>query len=104
MVSRLSGDAQRAALKIFPLRALKIMSQFGYDLAVAYRIYPKMSASRPPIFAEDKFKLAELCFRSFKGSLGNLKVKLWVLLNHCPPEYEKMFTQSWPAEDLVLVR
>jgi len=31
-------------------------------------------------------------------------VKLWVLLNHCPPEYEKMFTQSWPAEDLVLVR
>ncbi len=80
------------------------MSQFSYDLAVAYRIFPKVSASRPPIFAEDKFKLAELCFRSFKGSLGNLKVKLWVLLNNCPPEYEEMFQRWWPAEDLVLVR
>jgi len=80
------------------------MSQFGYDLAVAYRIYPKASASRPPIFAEDKFKLAELCFKSFKNSLGNLKVKLWVLLNNCPPEYEVLFKTLWPAEDLVLVR
>ena len=80
------------------------MSQFRYDLAVAYRIYPKPSASRPPIFAEDKFKLAELCFKSFKNSLGSLKVKLWVLLNNCPPEYEAMFKRLWPAEDLVLVR
>jgi hypothetical protein len=80
------------------------MSQFSYDLVVAYRIYPKPSASRPPIFADDKFKLAELCFKSFKASLGNLRVKLWVLLNNCPPEYEAMFKSLWPAEDLVLVR
>ena len=80
------------------------MSQFGYDLAVAYRIYPKASASHPPIFAEDKFKLAELCFKSFKASLGNLRVKLWVLLNNCPPEYEALFKTLWPADDLVLVR
>jgi hypothetical protein len=80
------------------------MSQFSYDLAVAYRIYPKASASRPPIFAEDKFKLAELCLKSFKKSLGALRVKLWVLLNNCPPEYEDIFTKYWPAEDLVLVR
>jgi hypothetical protein len=80
------------------------MSQFSYDLAVAYRIYPKMSAARPPVFAEDKFKLAELCVKSFKDSLGGLRVKLWVLLNNCPPEYETLFTQLWPAENLVLVR
>ncbi len=80
------------------------MSQFSYDLAVAYRINPKMSASRPPVFAEDKFKLAGLCLKSFKNSLGGLRVKLWALLNNCPPEYEAMFTQLWPADDLVLVR
>jgi hypothetical protein len=80
------------------------MSQFSYDLAVAYRIYPKVSANPPPVYADDKFKLAELCLKSFKASLGNLHVKVWALLNNCPPEYETLFTQLWPAEDLVLVR
>jgi len=80
------------------------MNQFSYDLAIAYRVYPKMSAHPPPIFAEDKFKLAELCAKSFKQSLGGLRVKLWVLLNNCPPEYENLFTQLWPAADLTLVR
>ena len=80
------------------------MSQFAYDVAVAYRIYPKVSANRPPIFAEDKYKLAELCFRSFKDSLAGLRVKLWVLLNNCPPVYETIFTRGWASEDLVLVR
>jgi hypothetical protein len=84
-----------------------IMSQFGYDVAVAYRIYPKVSAScgnRPPVFSKDKLKLAELCVNSFKNSLGGVRIKLWVLLDNCPPVYETMFTQLWPAEDLVLVR
>jgi len=80
------------------------MSQFSYDLAVAYRINPKMSAHPPPIFAEDKFKLAELCLKSFKNSLGGLRVKVWALLNNCPPEYEAMFKKLWLAEDLALVR
>jgi hypothetical protein len=80
------------------------MSQFRYDLAVAYRIYPKMSATPPPVFADDKFKLAELCLKSFKESVAGLRVKLWVLLNDCPPAYEKLLTDLWPAEDLVLVR
>jgi hypothetical protein len=80
------------------------MNQFAYDVAVAYRIYPKMSINRPPIFPEDKFKLAELCLHSFKNSLGGLRVKLWVLLNDCPPEYEMMFKRVWNPEDLVLMR
>ena len=84
-----------------------IMSQFGYDLAVAYRIYPKVSTNcgnRPPIFSDDKLKLAELCLKSFKNSLGGLRVKLWVLLDGCPPAYDLMFTKLWPPEDLVLLR
>ena len=81
-----------------------IMSQFSYDVAVAYRIYPKMSINRPPVFSEDKFKLAEFCLKSFKNSLAGLRVKLWVLLNECPPEYETLFKQLWAPEDLVLRR
>jgi hypothetical protein len=80
------------------------MSQFRYDLAVAYRIYPKPSANRPPLFAEDKLKLAEFCLKSFKKSLGGLRVKLWVLLNDCPPAFEEIFTRLFAPEDLVLVR
>jgi hypothetical protein len=80
------------------------MSQYKYDLAVAYRIYPKPSANKPPIFAEDKLKLAELCLQSFKNSLGGLRVKLYVLLNACPPEFEDIFTRRFAPEDLVLIR
>jgi len=82
------------------------MSQFNYDVAVAYRIYPKVSTNGnpPPVFPDDKLKLAEFCLRSFKNSLGGLRVKLWVFLNGCPPVYEELFTRLWSPEDLVLVR
>jgi hypothetical protein len=80
------------------------MNNSKYDLAVAYRIYPKVSSHPPPIFAADKLKLAGLCLNSFKASLGSLRVKLWVLLDNCPPVYEELFLRLWPQEDLTLVR
>jgi hypothetical protein len=76
----------------------------SYDLAVAYRICPQMSRTPPPVFADSKYKLSALCLRSFKNSLGDLKVKMWVILDKCPPEYETLVASLWPAEDLVLVR
>jgi hypothetical protein len=79
------------------------MSQFSYDLAVAYRIYSGRQTSPASIFADDKFKLVELCFNSFKNSLGGMRVKLWVILNGCPPEYDAMIKRVWGAENLVLV-
>lgn len=79
------------------------MNQFAYDVAATYRIYPKMSKNRPPVFPEDKFKLAEFCLNSFKNSMGGLRVKLWVILNGCPPEYDDMVKRVWNSEDLVLV-
>ena len=75
-----------------------------YDLAIAYRIYPKVA--KPAIglpFSEDKLKLSEICLRSFKESLGNLRVKLWVLLDGCPEEYALMFKKYFDAKDLVLL-
>lgn len=74
-----------------------------YDLAVAYRLYPRIS--RPvPVCAGDKLTLAEVCLKSFRESLGSLRVKLWALLDGCPPEYEAMTRRYFDAEDLTLVR
>jgi hypothetical protein len=63
-----------------------------------------MSRTPPPVHADSKYQLAALCLRSFKASLGNLRVKIWAILDKCPPEYEALFTQLWSSEDLVLIR
>ena len=73
-----------------------------YDLAVAYRIYPRISRT-PPCYSTDKFQLASFCLRSFKEGLGSLRAKVWVLLDGCPPEYRELFLQHFDARDLVLM-
>ncbi len=74
-----------------------------YDLSVAYRIYPKISA-KPPVFNNNKFKLSELCLKSFIESLGSLKVKIWVLLDNCPLKYEKLFKKYFNEDDLEIIK
>ena len=74
-----------------------------YDVAVAYRIYPNVSRV-PPVFANDKLKLSELCLKTFKESLGSLKVKMFVLLDNCPPSYEDLFKKYFDEQDLELIR
>lgn len=73
-----------------------------YDLAIAYRIYPKVSKN-PIVFTDDKFKLSDLCLRSFKNSLGDLNVKMIVLLDNCPPEYRELFKKYFDEKDLELI-
>jgi hypothetical protein len=74
----------------------------NYDLAVAYRIYPGMAKS-VAIFPDNKLKFAEFCLSSFKQSLGSLKVKMWVLLDNCPPEYDDLFLKYFDTADLELI-
>ena len=73
-----------------------------YDLAIAYRIYPNIS-KETAIFNENKYKLAEFCLKSFKESLGTLKVKIWVLLDNCPKEYESLFKNYFDQDNLVIM-
>ena len=73
-----------------------------YDLTVAYRIYPKISGS-PAVFGNDKYKLSELCLKSFKHSIGDLKVKMFVLLDDCPSEYKDLFLKYFDEEDLDFI-
>jgi hypothetical protein len=76
----------------------------AYDLAVAYRIYPQVAKPAQGLpLSHDKLRLAEACLRSFRESLGTLRVKIWALLDGCPPEYEDLFRRYFEATDLVLI-
>jgi hypothetical protein len=75
----------------------------SYDLAVAYRICPALPKAAPDWFNGDKFTMARVALESFKASLGNLRVKLYVLLDNCPPEYAGLFSNLWKEEELELI-
>jgi len=76
-----------------------------YDLAVAYRICPKVAKPAQSLpFGNNKLRQAEICLRTFRHSLGSLRVKLWAILDGCTPEYDALFERYFPAEDLVFVR
>jgi len=72
------------------------------DLAVAYRIYPGVSKN-PAFFSTDKLRLSEMCLRSFKVGLGDLKVKIWAILDGCPPEYEELFRGIFDSSELEIL-
>jgi hypothetical protein len=75
-----------------------------YDVAVAYRVYPKVSKPALSLpFGDDKVLSAETCLKSFKNSLGSLRVKLWAILDGCPREYEELFRRHIASDDLVIV-
>ncbi len=74
-----------------------------FDLAIAYRIYPKVSKT-PFIFRDDKLKLAEVGVRTLKSSLGPLKAKVFFILDNCPEEYEKMILRHFEFLDIEFVR
>jgi hypothetical protein len=76
----------------------------SYDLAVAYRIYPKVSQPAQGLpFSDDKLHLAEICLRSFKQSLQGLRVKVWAILDGCPESFADLFRKYFDPDDLVLV-
>ena len=73
-----------------------------YQIAIVYRIYPEVSKT-PPVFNNDKYKLSELCLASFKDALEDIKYKLYVILDDCPPEYKKLFEKYFPGDDVEYI-
>jgi hypothetical protein len=74
------------------------------DVAIAYRIYPKVAEDAVPLpFSDDKLRLSEVCLKSFKESLAGLRVKVWVLLDSCPPEFAELFKKYFCPEELILL-
>ncbi|MGO9434827.1 MAG: glycosyltransferase [Terracidiphilus sp.] len=72
------------------------------DLAVAYRVYPGVSKT-PAFFPTDKFNLSKMCLDSFRKALGGLRVKIWALLDGCPPEYEDLFRDTFGSNNLEVL-
>jgi hypothetical protein len=97
--SQLLNLDARAPKQMIPTRA------HTYDLAVAYRVYPRVSKSAQSLpFGDDKALLAETCLKSFRDSLGSLRVKLWAILDGCPQEYEEFFRKHIDPDDLVIIK
>lgn len=69
-----------------------------YDLAIAYRCFPGFSGGYH-LFNGNKKLMVDVCVRSLKNSLGNLKTRIYVILDNCP-EYETLFTPYWDSQDL----
>ena len=81
----------------------EVLDKSMIDLAIAYRIYPGVSKT-PAIFSEDKLKLSAFCLQSFKRALGNLRVKIWVLLDGCPPVYDELFKKIFLGDEIEIIR
>lgn len=75
-----------------------------YDLAIALRVCDVPSKNPPPVFADDKFGLVKECFRSLQLSLGDLNVKLFVILTARSPEYENFFRSECDAQIINIGR
>jgi hypothetical protein len=73
-----------------------------FDLAVCYRIYPRVAANSILDFT-DKLALVQLNLETFKEAIGNLKVKMWVLLDKCPPAYPELVKSLFPHTPLELI-
>jgi hypothetical protein len=68
-----------------------------HKLAIAYRIYPKVSKV-PPVYSDDKYKLSELCLSSFIRATSKINCKVWVILDACPDEYRELFSKNLKCE------
>lgn len=80
------------------------MTKKQYDVAIAYRTYLGTKPLRDKvIFKEDKFKFEQFCLSSLKKSLGNLKIKIWALLDSCPPEWEDLFREFFNKDELIII-
>jgi hypothetical protein len=77
-------------------------TSYSRKLAIAYRIYPSISKI-PPIYPDNKYKLSELCLKSFSNALKGIDYHLWVILDNCPPEYNELFYKYFDETRVDLI-
>ena len=73
----------------------------NYDLSLVYRIYPGIAKKNKPVmYPNDKYKMSEMCIKSLKLALGSLRAKIWVILDNCPPKYQRLFEENLSEFDI----
>lgn len=66
------------------------------DLAVCYRICPRVSGRPLFEFGNDKPALLRLNLETFREALGALRARIWFLLDGCPPLYRDLVQSLFP--------
>jgi hypothetical protein len=74
-----------------------------YDVVIAYRICPKLGRGAFKLSGWDKLKLSEVCLRSFLDSLSNVDFKIYAILDGCPPQYDALFRDLIPSDNLEIL-
>lgn len=72
------------------------------DLAIAYRVYPKVS-KEPIAHSTDKFRLAELGLASLKRATEGLDVAFYAIVDGCPHDYVQLVTRYFPEAEIACV-
>ena len=75
-----------------------------YDLVIAHRVCPAFS--KTAVGFESKFDMVCAAARSMAAALreaGNLRLKIFVILDACPGEYEAMFREVFSSFELEIV-
>jgi hypothetical protein len=80
---------------------------FGYDLVVAYRVYPKFSNAYLKISRyfnfKTKFDLFHACLLSFKEATKGLKLKMFAILDKCPEIYIDVFKDTFKEVEFYFI-
>ena len=72
-----------------------------YNVAVAWRIYPKVSKN-PLLFKDDKFAMVENSLLSFINCSAGLKIYYYFILDGCPEEYTTLLHKLFNPADFTI--
>ena len=73
-----------------------------HDLAVCLRIYPGLSG-KPALGFTAKFTMVRASMLSYRAAMEGVKVKIWLLLDKCPPSYAELATEIFSRQDLEIL-
>jgi hypothetical protein len=73
-----------------------------FDLAICCRLYPRVSG-RPIFGFKEKLDLVRLNLETLKESIGSLNVKIWFLLDKCPPAYEVLIRSIFTNQTIEII-
>ena len=72
-----------------------------YDLVIAHRVCPVL-AKTAAVFT-DKFEMVKVTAASLAKAITGFKVKLVVIFDGCPKEYEQLFNETFGGEGVANV-
>ena len=75
----------------------------GYDVTIAYRVYPKLGRGALVQPGWTKYDLSRVCLKSLLRALVGINYKLYAILDGCPPEYKALFNELVDSRHLQVV-